>query len=106
MSDDKKSDQKIVISGTNNVNINRSNPMLTGIVTASILNILISLFTLFDESLQTVTAISNADSLIDQNNKTNNTLLSFPINTYTSVGPSSVNSYWIPTPRGIILIDT
>ena len=106
MSDDKKSDQKIVISGTNNVNINRSNLMLTGIVTASILIILISLFTLFNESLQTVTAISNADSIIDQNNKTNNTLLSFPINTYTSVGPSPVNSYWIPTPRGIIVIDT
>ena len=31
---------------------------------------------------------------------------SFQIHTYTSVGPSPVNSYWIETLKGIIIIDT
>jgi hypothetical protein len=80
----KKLDQKIVITGTNNVNISSNELMLTGIVTAGILIILMLLFPLFDESLQTVTAISNPDSGIGNNNDTNNTL-SFQIHTYTSV---------------------
>lgn len=79
---------------------------MTGIITASLLIILTLLFILSDESLQTVTAISNAESTIDLNNETNNTLLSPQIHTCTSVGPSPVNSYWIPTPKGIIIIDT
>jgi glyoxylase-like metal-dependent hydrolase (beta-lactamase superfamily II) len=106
LSNDSKSDQEIAIGGTNNVNISRVDFMLLGIITSSILIFLMLLLPLVNESLQTVTAISSVEAGIGNNNETNNTTLSFQVHTYTSVGPSPVNSYWIQTPKGIIIIDT
>ena len=80
--------------------------ILSGIVTGAILFILILLFVQSNVSVQTVNAISNTESRVDPNDKTNENLSSVQIHTYTSVGPSPVNSYWLNTPKGIIVIDT
>jgi glyoxylase-like metal-dependent hydrolase (beta-lactamase superfamily II) len=100
----KKSVQKRVMIGTTRMKI--SELMLRGFVTANILIILMLLFTLSSQSLKTATAFLNSEAEIDLRNETNNTSSSFPIYTYTSMGPSPVNSYWISTAKGIIVIDT
>lgn len=79
--------------------------MLRGIVTTSILVIIMLLFMLSCQSVKTATAFSNIESENELNNETKNASLSFPIHTFTSAGASPVNSYWIPTPKGIIVID-
>jgi glyoxylase-like metal-dependent hydrolase (beta-lactamase superfamily II) len=103
---DKRSVQKRVITGTNSIKINRSKLITIGIIIAGVLIIPTLLFTISHITIQMATAISNAEPRIDPNNETNNNLSSVQIHTYTSVGPSPVNSYWIQTPKGIIVIDT
>jgi glyoxylase-like metal-dependent hydrolase (beta-lactamase superfamily II) len=103
---DTKPVQKGVVIGSNRINL-RSGLMLRGIVTSNVLIILMILFTLSSQSSKMATAFSNIEHGIDLNNtEANNASSSFTIHTYTSVGPSPVNSYWIPTAKGIIVIDT
>lgn len=101
----KKSHRISVVTGTDNIKLGTTIVMMIGIMTVGILIVLTLLFTI-SSSLQIVAAISNTESRIDLNSETDNNMSSFQIHTYTSVGPSPVNSYWIETPKGIIVIDT
>jgi glyoxylase-like metal-dependent hydrolase (beta-lactamase superfamily II) len=101
----KKSDLKRVVTGTHDVKLNTTIVMTIGIITAGVLIVLTLLWTIPAESVQIVAAISSTESRIDHN-ETDNNMSSLQIHTYTSVGPSPVNSYWIETPKGIIVIDT
>lgn len=102
----KKSHRVSLVTGTDNVKLNTTILMMIGIMTVGILIVLMLLFTTSAESVRIVAAISNTESRIDLNNETAHNMSSFQIHTYTSVGPSPVNSYWIETPKGIIVIDT